>query len=106
MLAQLAADVDATQLGQHHVQQHEIGLHLVEAAQRFGAVGGHLHVEPFLGQADGEDFHIALLVLNDQHHLATGGHHTTPFTGRRRVKVEPSPSTLLTVTAPPWLAAT
>jgi hypothetical protein len=34
---QLAADVEARHLGQHHVQQDEIGVHVVEHVERLGA---------------------------------------------------------------------
>ena len=31
--------------GQHDVEQHEVGLDVVEQVERLGAVAGHLHLE-------------------------------------------------------------
>ena len=42
----LAADVDARDPGQHHVEQHEVGLDGVEHVEGLGAVAGDLTRNP------------------------------------------------------------
>ena len=68
-LAQLTADVDATDLGQHHIQQNDVGLHDVESGKRLGPVDGHLDSEAFTGEPDDERLDVARLVLDNQHRL-------------------------------------
>ncbi len=63
---QLAADVDAVHLGQHHVQQHEVGAGGVEDVQSLGAVARHLDEEALALQTDDEGFDEGLLVLDDE----------------------------------------
>jgi hypothetical protein len=63
---QLAAHVDARQLRQHHVEQHEVGAHGVEQRQRFGAVTGDVHSEAFALQSDGQRVDEGVLVFDDQ----------------------------------------
>ena len=50
--AELAADVDAGDLRQHDVEQHERGLGRVEARDRLGTVGRGLDEEPLALQRD------------------------------------------------------
>ena len=63
---QLAADVDARHLGQHHVEQHEVGADGVEQVEGLGAVAGDLHPEALAGEADGQGVDEAVLVLDDE----------------------------------------
>ena len=115
-LRMLAAHVDARQLGQHHVEQHEVGLDGVEhargPARRRGRPGrGSPPAEP-----DGERVDEGLLVLDDEHVLCAGHGQPASATsstatgpgpaGTRSVNVEPTPSADSTETAPPWLVAT
>ena len=52
--------------GQHHVEQHEVGLHGVEDVERLGAVAGDLHAEALALEADREGLDEGVLVLDDQ----------------------------------------
>ena len=63
---ELAAHVDARHLGQHDVEQHEVGLDGVEDVERLGAVAGHLHAEALSLQPDGEGLDEGVLVLDDE----------------------------------------
>ena len=93
--------------GQHHVEQHEVGVHGVEQVEGLRAVAGDLHPEALPPEADGQGVDEGLLVLHDQHgasarscHPASrdrrGGPAAVPASGTRRVNVEPSPSTDVT----------
>ena len=64
--AELAAHVDARHLGQHDVEQHEVGAHGVEEVERLGAVAGDLHAEALALQPDGEGLDEGVLVLDDE----------------------------------------
>jgi hypothetical protein len=124
---QLAAHVDARDLGEHHVEQHERRAGGVEALDGLGAVGGQLHVEALALERDGERVTVGLLVVDDQDRrrighqdasltsglvsglasglvpgLASGSSHAGRLAiGSRNRKVEPSPSRDSTVTSPP-----
>ena len=63
----LPADVDARQLGQHHVEQHQIGPHRVEDVHRLDPVAGHLDQEALAFQPDDQGLDEGLLVLDDEH---------------------------------------
>src|SRR4051812_6219344 len=104
-LAQFATDVDAGDARQHQVEQHDVGLDVVEALQRRGPIRGDLHAKPFAVEPDSEGFDEAVFILHEQH--GWGGHAaSTGRSGMWSRNVEPSPSRDSTVTAPPWLAAT
>ena len=60
------ADVDARQLGQHEVQQQDVGHGLVEELQGLVAVAGHGDPEALVGQADDQRLNEGLLVLGQQ----------------------------------------
>ncbi len=75
---ELAAHVDARDLGEHHVEQHEVGLHGVEHVERLGPVAGDLHAEALPLEPDGEGLDEGVLVLDDQDRGAGGGHRDQP----------------------------
>ena len=102
---------------QHHVEQHEVGPHDVEAVERLEAVGRHLDAEALAAQADRQRLDEARLVLDDEHGgalrcsraldcLLVRRRMPTVASGMRRTNVEPSPSCDDTSTSPPWLVAT
>ena len=62
----LLADLDAGLVGQHDVEQHEIGVHPVEQAQRLVPVPGRLDREALPGQARGQGLAVGLLVVDDE----------------------------------------
>ena len=64
--AHLLADLDAGLVGQHDVEQDEVGVDPVEEAQRLVAVAGGLDGEALAGQARGQGLSIGLLVVDDQ----------------------------------------
>ena len=66
LLADLAAHVDARDPGQHHVEQHEVGLDRVEEVEGLRAVARHLDAEALASQPDGQGLDEGLLVLDDQ----------------------------------------
>ena len=70
----LPADVDAGDLREHHVEQHEVGLHRVEDVERLGAVRRDLDPEALPLEPDREGLHEAVLVLDDQHGGIGHGH--------------------------------
>ncbi len=61
-----AADVDPRHLGQHQVEQDEVGRHLVEELQRLLPVAGHGHLESLVAEADDQRVDEGLLVLGQQ----------------------------------------
>src|SRR5205823_5678556 len=98
----------------------------IELAQRVGAGRGDRDLEPLPAQHVGQRFGERLLVLYHEHpgHAVpllsavtpagcrrgageSPGRGPGPGTaaGRRSVNVEPDPSTLHTLTSPPWLLA-
>ena len=62
--AELAADVDAGDLRQHDVEQHERGLGRVEARDGLGTVGCRLDEEPLALQRDRERVAVGLFVVD------------------------------------------
>ena len=107
--------------GQHHVEQHEVGVDGVEQVERLGAVAGHLDPEALALEADGEGVDEGLLVLDDQHgasgsvigsRLPRGDRRRDEpvavlaerdAEGERRALALDATST---ATSPPWLSAT
>ena len=82
------------------------------SASASGPVRGDRDLEALLAQQVGQRVGDGLLVLDDQHAghaalLRNGcGQACARGGGSRRVNVEPEPSTLQTLTSPPWLVAT
>ena len=64
--AHLLADLDARLVGQHHVEQDEVGVDPVEEAQRLVPVAGALDGEALAGQPRGQGLAVALLVVDHQ----------------------------------------
>ena len=64
--AHLLADLDAGLVGQHDVEQDEVGVDPVEEAQRLVAVAGRLDGEALPGQARRQGLSIRLLVVDDE----------------------------------------
>ena len=62
----LLADLDAGLVGQHDVEQDEVGVDPVEEAQRLVAVAGRLDGEALAGQARGQRLAVRLLVVDDE----------------------------------------
>ena len=69
---QLAAHVDARDLRQHHVEQHERGLRRVEPLDRLGAVGRGLDEEALALQRDRQRVAVRLLVVDDEDQRRVG----------------------------------
>ena len=65
--AHLLTDLDPGLVGEHDVEQHEIGMHAVEEVQRLVPVAGGLDAESLSGQARGESLTVGLLVVDDEH---------------------------------------
>ena len=61
------AHVDAGHLGQHQVQQEDVGIGLLVEAQRLGPVARHDDPEPLVGQSDDQGVDEGLLVLRQEH---------------------------------------
>ena len=66
-LAHLLADLDPGLVGEHDVEQDEVGVHPVEEAQRLVAVAGRLDREALAGQPRGQRLAVGLLVVDDEH---------------------------------------
>ena len=64
--AHLLADLDAGLVGQHDVEEDEVGVHPVEEAQRLVPVARRLDGEALPGQARREGLSIRLLVVDHQ----------------------------------------
>ena len=94
---QLPADVDPAEPRQHHVEQHDVGLNVVEPLHGFESVGHGDDTKPLSGQPDRQSLDEAGLVLDDEDDGLR--RHAGP-SGRRIVKTEPSPSCDWTVTSP------
>ena len=84
-MAELTAHVEAGHRRQHDVEQHQVGLDLVESVERLGPVAGDLDVEPFALQADGQRVDEGLLVLDDEHRRVRG-HDVPSWALGRRVR--------------------
>ena len=67
VLAEFATDVDPRHGRQHHVEQNEVGVDLVEASECLTAVPGDLHLETLAAETHRERIHEGLFVLDDQH---------------------------------------
>ena len=65
--AHLLADLDAGLVGQHDVEQHEIGVDAVEETQRLVPVAGRLDREALAGQPRRQRLTVGLLVVDDEH---------------------------------------
>src|SRR5690606_27843555 len=106
---QLAAHVQSGHRRQHDVEEHEVGVDLVEAVERLRPVAGDLDVEPLASEADGQGVDERLLVLADEHgdrstRAAGSAVHDPP--GSDSVNTEPTPSVDSSETAPRWLLMT
>ena len=106
--ADVAAHVDAGDLREHHVEQHERGSRRVEARDRLGTVGCGLDEEALALQRDRQRVAVRLLVVDDQderrirHYETSETGRVPPFEiGTWSVNVEPSPSRDSTLTSPP-----
>jgi hypothetical protein len=65
--AHAAAQIDATHPGQHHIQQHQVGLRLSEQLDRlFGGAGGQ-HRVVICAEVLHQKLHDSGLVLDDEH---------------------------------------
>jgi len=78
------AQLDARLVGQHHVEQHEVGMDSVEQAEGLVAVPGHLDGRSPPSRARGERLAVRLLVVDDEHQrpAVVGGNRS----GRRSVR--------------------
>ncbi len=65
--AHLLADLDAGLVGEHHVEQDEVGVDAVEEAQCLVPVAGRLDGEALAGQARRQRLAIGLLVVDHEH---------------------------------------
>ena len=72
-MTQLTTHVEAGHRREHHVEQHQVGLDLVEPVERLGTVACDLDVEPFALETDGQRVDEGLFVLDDEH-PRVGGH--------------------------------
>ena len=72
--AQLAADLDPVELGQHQVEDDEVEARLVEALERFAAVVGAGHVVAVLAQRIAEQRLDRLLVVHKEYACRPIGH--------------------------------
>ena len=114
-LAQRPADLAARQTGKHQVQQHEIGAVPVESLDRVRPGRADRYLEALPAQHVGQGIAERLLILDHEHpcHFTaslTGcaeppaeplpGAGDLLTTGICRVKVDPTPSWLQTVTLP------
>ena len=66
----LLADLDAGLVGQHDVEEHQIGVHPVEQPQGLVAVPGGLDGEALAGQPRGQGLTVGLLVVDHEHERA------------------------------------
>ena len=64
--AHLLADLDARLVGQHDVEQDQVGVDPVEQAQCLVPVARALHGEALAGEPRGQGLAIALLVVHHQ----------------------------------------
>ena len=69
---QLAADVVAGAVGQHHVEQHEIGLDPPRELEGPGGGSGHLRVEALASEGFGQRLGDRLLVLDHEDRPSAG----------------------------------
>src|SRR3984957_11823439 len=67
MLADLPAELEPVDLGQHQVEQHHVRLLGLQHRQRLGAVGRHQRVEPAHGQVRPDQVDDVRVVLDDEH---------------------------------------
>ena len=64
--AHLLADLDPRLVGEHDVEEDEVGVHPVEEAQRLVPVAGGLDGEALAGEPRRQGLSIRLLVVDDQ----------------------------------------
>ena len=109
----IAAHVDAGDLREHHVEEHERGPRRVESRDRLRAVGRRLDEEPLALERDRERIAVRLLVVDHEderrisHYETSDIERVPPFEiGTCTVNFEPSPSRDSTVTSPPCAWAT
>ncbi len=69
----LAAELDAGDVGQHPVEEHEVGLGLVDGDQRLVAVGGGGDGEALLLEVVGEELADRFFVLDHEDACGHGG---------------------------------
>ena len=84
--AHLLAQLDPRQIGQHHVQQDQVGMDPVEEPQRLVPVPGALDGEALAVQTRGQRLAVRLLVVDHQHQrpvVARGGVRGRPTVGHR-----------------------
>src|SRR6185437_7105044 len=65
--ADTAAEIDAAHAGQHHVQQHQVGLRLREQFDRLLGGAGGQHRVVICAEVLDEELHNSGLVLDDEH---------------------------------------
>ena len=70
---------------QHEIEQHEIGLMLIEAIDSFIAIAGLDHVESVVAQILGEHFTHHRFVVDDQNQLRAGHDKTVRPDSHRTV---------------------
>ena len=70
--AQALADVEAVEVGQHHVEHDEVGLHDGHGVDGVAAVGHRVHVEAGVAERGLEHRTQVVLVVDEQE--AGGGH--------------------------------
>ena len=83
--------------GKHHVEQHDVGLHIVEPLHGLEPIGHRNDAKALAGQPDRQRFDEARLVFDHEHDRLSS--HDSPA-GSRIVNTEPSPSRECTVTSP------
>ena len=66
-VAQLAADVEARTIGQHHVEHDQVDLLGGELLVEFAPVGGQRDAEALLVEIAAEQFADFQIVINDQY---------------------------------------
>ncbi len=76
---QLAAHVDAGDLGQHDIEEYERGAGRVETLDRFRSVGRGLDQEPLSLQRDRESIPVGLLVVDHENQGRIGHRSSVGF---------------------------
>ena len=85
-VVEFSAVVNARAVGQHHVEQHEVGLGREQERARLGDIGRTDHHEALDAESDVERVLVTLLILDDEDDVATWhverGAHARRFTSR------------------------
>ena len=105
LLAQLPDELEAAQPRQHHVHDEQVGALGAGDAQPLLAVGGGADLVALHGQVEVEPAQDGGVVLDDQDPLAAHGLRASDA-GSSTVKAAPFPSSLFTLTFPPWASTT